>query len=71
MKEKDIRAIQLEELKAGIFPATYNVITTTFDGRIISREPFESKADATIIYNARCKEWKQAASVRLTAEFTV
>ena len=64
MREKDIRAAQLEELKSGIFSGTYGVDVRHFDGRKIEGMLFANKQDCINYYNEKEKAYRGYASVK-------
>ena len=69
MREKDVREMQLEDLKSGIWRGTYYTTVTHFDGRPISRRKWATKEACERAYDALCKEYKQRAFVRKSVEF--
>lgn len=69
MTEKQIRCNQLEELKSGIFSATFYTEVVSFDGRTICRNAFDNIADCIAAYERYKKEWARSAHVRRFAAF--
>lgn len=74
MKEKEIIAMQIEEIKkSAIFRGTYKVYVHHFDGRKISENSFDNYDDAIVFYDKKCLEYHttRSAHVSFHIDFTL
>lgn len=69
MKEKDIRAMQLDDLKSGIWRGKYYTVVKSFDGRIISKREWATKEACDKAYENLCVILRQAAIIDKVVEF--
>ena len=66
---KEMRCRQLDELKDGIFPGTYAVTITRFDGRLVAKYAYDTKDECDRMYHTLCEEYKYRAHVKRSVCF--
>lgn len=69
MLEREIREMQLDDLKSGIYRGSYFTTVTSFDGIQISRRKWATKEACERAYDVLSKEYRQRAFVTKSVEF--